>query len=409
MMDFETSCPDSQYDSPKRKILGDLSNGSPVSPMANLRLLTKVATSPLHINPVSSDCIAVNQCKCSNYCDNYSASLNKRSFECGYIRRTKSLSVLCEKFLALFPLNIENEPKSISIKHIAIDLGVEKRRVYDIVNIIESLDMAKKFAKDSYLWYGNKNVPAKIGALNQYAYKIGLDKVVEEYFTNKNNIDEVLPFNLFSADERRIGVLCQKFIMLLLVCGKQVPVTLDMAATLLIDGNESSKTKSRRLYDISNMLITLGIITRLKADVASNPFKKPAFIYSGPCFKPECKCEKCATANNCQPDRLLSAAPCHTEVIDLTDERSSFRNSPLSAKLTPLSKEPLAKKRLTFNQEMNIIFKPISENVIHKQFDLKTCKPLRGIIIQRPSVKLEPGSLYKAVKVGSSMQLVKIP
>lgn len=80
---------------------------------------------------------------------------------------------------------------------------------------------------------------------------------------------------------------------------------------------------------------------------------------------------------------------------------------PLSSRYD-LSNEPAAKKRLVFKKDVDIVFKPVTENVIHKQFDLKMFRPLGNVVIQRPITKLEPGSLYKAVKVGSSMQLVKM-
>ncbi|XP_075213306.1 transcription factor E2F7-like [Lycorma delicatula] len=396
---------------PKRKILGDLSNGSPVSPMANLRLLTKVATSPVQAETsfTNTPCEKTN-----NQTANCVAALDKKNLVCGYVRRTKSLSVLCEKFLSLFPMDMENQrPRSISIKHIATDLGVEKRRVYDIVNIVECLDMARKFAKDSYIWYGSHNVPAKMASLNQYAIDIGFDKVVKEITAGQNVRLNMQSVNLLSLDERRIGVLCQKFIMLLLACHNKTPITLDMAAAVLIDGNESNKTKSRRLYDISNMLLALGIVKRFKPDGPNNPLKKPGFVYSGPCFDTKCNCMKCKRSSEYKVlsqkgQSAQTSVHFETDIFGVSDVSKSINIDTIPISFTPSkNKEPVAKKRLVFNSDMNIVFKPVTENVIHKQFDLKACKPLRSIIIQHPTIKLEPGSLYKAIKKTNSIRPVK--
>lgn len=96
---------EAQYETPKRKIFGDLSNGSPVSPMANLKLLTKVATSSKIETPGSPAEIdllnkQIRKKVCSRLTDHAigcEASMAKESFEFRYVRKNKSLSVLCEK------------------------------------------------------------------------------------------------------------------------------------------------------------------------------------------------------------------------------------------------------------------------------------------------------------------------
>lgn len=59
-----------------------------------------------------------------------------------------------------------------------------------------------------------------------------------------------------------------------------------MAASILVGDSapQQNKTRLRRLYDIANILVSLGIIRKL--DSHSLPenvsFKKPVFSYTGP-------------------------------------------------------------------------------------------------------------------------------
>lgn len=50
------------------------------------------------------------------------------------------------RFLAMFPLNLPPgcEVLEICLDRVAQQLGIVKRRIYDIINILESLQMASK-------------------------------------------------------------------------------------------------------------------------------------------------------------------------------------------------------------------------------------------------------------------------
>lgn len=59
------------------------------------------------------------------------------------------------RFLAAFGTVPQLE---LSLDEAATRLNVERRRIYDIVNIFESLDMVLRKGKNKYVWLGTEKV-----------------------------------------------------------------------------------------------------------------------------------------------------------------------------------------------------------------------------------------------------------
>jgi len=68
-------------------------------------------------------------------------------------RKENSLGVLCKNFMDLFqdaPPNCDNNGTIIDICHVAGHLGVKRRRIYDVINILESIDIMCWVKKNLY-------------------------------------------------------------------------------------------------------------------------------------------------------------------------------------------------------------------------------------------------------------------
>ncbi|XP_069084892.1 transcription factor E2F7 isoform X1 [Pleurodeles waltl] len=225
-------------------------------------------------------------------------------------RKQKSLGLLCQKFLARYPsYPLSTEKTTISLDEVAATLGVERRRIYDIVNVLESLHIVSRVAKNQYSWHGLHDLKQTLknlhclGTMQKYneqiaffqhkegdsEHKVGGRKKDNMTFQSRHVLDLAeVDCHSASANSRKdksLRIMSQKFVMLFLVSSTNI-VTLEIAAKILIEESQDVtdqgkfKTKVRRLYDIANVLTSLGLIK--KVHVTEERGRKPAFKWIGP-------------------------------------------------------------------------------------------------------------------------------
>ena len=68
-----------------------------------------------------------------------------------YNRKDMSLGKLCRKFLKIYGKEAKGQ---LLLDQCTQELGVERRRIYDIINILESFSVIRRQAKNSYYWRG---------------------------------------------------------------------------------------------------------------------------------------------------------------------------------------------------------------------------------------------------------------
>lgn len=279
------------------------------------------------------------------------ASETKQSGSKEYKRSEKSLGLLATNFIKVFG-KFPTETSILSLDKAAALLGVERRRIYDIVNILESLDFVKRQKKNTYIWLGGARLRSTLNRLLKEAIDVwpedaarhGLRSATTSASSSSTSSASEIPCSTSSAASTRralssrsgsagktvkcasvsgtkkngvtegqargdrkgksLGFLCVRFVQIFLV-GHEV-VSLAFARDMIL-GDENSpgvgrsspsasdgesgaatatepkdnKTKVRRLYDIANVLISLGIIEK---DIGASKVKVGAGERK-PCFR----------------------------------------------------------------------------------------------------------------------------
>ncbi|KAM3143400.1 hypothetical protein pb186bvf_004461 [Paramecium bursaria] len=183
----------------------------------------------------------------------FKIALNKQfvKFE-SYNRKEKSLEELSKKFIDHL---ITFDEKDVHLDQMTLLLKVERRRLYDIINILESVQVIKRKCKNQYLWMGFRKIM----------------RTVEMYQENVDSMDLAC-----TKREKSLEVMAAGIIRMFLYGSKVW--TLEEAASKLAEKNnlEKVKTKIRRLYDIANVFRSIGLIKKIH--LSNN---KPAFEWVG--------------------------------------------------------------------------------------------------------------------------------
>ncbi|KAL8611375.1 hypothetical protein ACOMHN_014430 [Nucella lapillus] len=166
------------------------------------------------------------------------------------------------------------EQIEICLDEVAKTLGVHRRRIYNIVHGLESVEVVSRMAKKKYVWHGKTNLNTTLTRLKQYK------RDFKNSLKERELAKELNPESCPAATPEREGevltpsgpeedplsdlkhkgelgkdksfvIISQKFLMLFLV------------------------SKIRRLYDIANILTSLKLIK--KVAVTEFRGRKPAF------------------------------------------------------------------------------------------------------------------------------------
>lgn len=293
-------------------------------------------------------------------------------------RKEKSLGLLCQRFIeAMKEATAAEGSNSVHLESVATKMKVEKRRIYDIVNVMEALDAMSKLNKSYYAWHGlnnlpklmhelqresiEENLPSKIiqveqamcsftdlspGAKRKDLVGSMLEPVVLPSSTVSSTVTSSPLDSPFSSKSFRIAtptsvaspstsqslkdprgtknslaMLCRRFIMVLLANPQdRRRVSLDVASTVLIKDTETegfeppSRGRCRRLYDIANVLVAMGIIKKVHYLFGTK--KIPLFIYSGP------EPDESATVSDAQLDEMMVLP--RKDIDDVIREKKTF-------------------------------------------------------------------------------------
>jgi hypothetical protein len=101
-------------------------------------------------------------------------------------RQDNSLSVLTKKFIEL----IKNSENMTIDLNVAVDiLKVQKRRIYDITNVLEGISYVEKIQKNTIKWIGGTEDPEVEREISDL--KVRLDRMGEEEKSLDSKIHEL--------------------------------------------------------------------------------------------------------------------------------------------------------------------------------------------------------------------------
>lgn len=110
------------------------------------------------------------------------------------------------RFLELYPLHSRIVNAEIHLDATAQRLGVEKRRIYDIINILEALQCATHRRKNTYTWHGSSKLGQFLTNLKAQGESVGVSHPLH----GRKKYQSV-------PKRRSLGDLAQRFLMMFLV------------------------------------------------------------------------------------------------------------------------------------------------------------------------------------------------
>ncbi|KAL7517455.1 hypothetical protein ACHAWX_002376 [Stephanocyclus meneghinianus] len=237
-------------------------------------------------------------------------------------RKEKSLALLCQNFMDLCrdapPCGPNDETGAlVELNELAAHLGVKRRRIYDIINIMESVHIVSRLKKNTYRWHGTEKLPLYFAQLQ----KEGLREMQQGIRPDEKQI-------------KGMSLTCQKLIQYFLVTGLMEIRLADAAEAVLgpsKDEEKSFKTKIRRMYDIANVLTSLGIIR--KENVAGSSTKaQPSFRWVYP-ISPQEMSQHLPPGEKGVSEEEEEEQLLHGERVDLAQEMEDAK--PSGAPVTP--------------------------------------------------------------------------
>ncbi|KAK5610642.1 hypothetical protein CRENBAI_002075 [Crenichthys baileyi] len=355
------------FTTPKKR--AEAGSVDPWTPTSNLKMLISAA-SPEIRNREKKLCMDTDE---PDGLDPTQDSENGEELEKIISRKDKSLGLLCHKFLARYPDYPDSALADICLDDVATQLNVERRRIYDIMNVLESLHMVSRSAKNRYSWHGRTKLGETLAILkhvgekhrygqqmqqirqrirdrefdfnpeekeNEAAADVEFGEQKELFFVEHPGV-EFKAASVNSRKDKSLRVMSQKFVMLFLVSNPPV-VSLDVAAKILIgedhvaDQDKSKfKTKVRRLYDIANVLRSLKLIEKFHVTEAGG--RKPAFKWVGPIELPPVK-DLARSSTECpsKKKRVLESSieNCAKNLFSSSGAKRSFTRHPSLIKLS---------------------------------------------------------------------------
>uniref|UniRef100_A0A8C4R957 E2F/DP family winged-helix DNA-binding domain-containing protein n=2 Tax=Eptatretus burgeri TaxID=7764 RepID=A0A8C4R957_EPTBU len=196
-------------------------------------------TSPPAVSPLREGIPAVAHWSQVSVTDDFQTYSQQQS------RKDKSLGLLSLRFLRNLPSPSDAATgRQIYVDNMASVLGVERRRIYDVVNVLESLALLSRVAKNRYCWHGPE-------AMKQALKQLGApeEESNPSSCSSSDSSEEPHPMHAETGSrlsnrfphilrggrkEKSLRTLSQRFVMLFLTSSTK-DIDLDTAASSIIN------------------------------------------------------------------------------------------------------------------------------------------------------------------------------
>ena len=189
-------------------------------------------------------------------------------------RNGNSLKKICTKILRLYH---KKEEQELFLNEFSVCLNIERRRIYDIVNILEALDIVVKQSKNLYIWKSIATFVKKLRILSaagsNLAEQLKLFHFETKPMTSKKKMLTYLALRVLKLFYTTNSVL--SFNEIMKICEEhysQVQANMNLP----ISDEFESKNRIRRLYDIINVFKALGLISKV-----STKSEKKIYVWQG--------------------------------------------------------------------------------------------------------------------------------
>ncbi|KDO23735.1 hypothetical protein SPRG_10513 [Saprolegnia parasitica CBS 223.65] len=193
-------------------------------------------------------------------------------------RMDKSITVLSIKFCAM----LRNAPDAVNIVHAAKSLGTQKRRLHEILNIIQSVGLIAKVGIGLCRWIGDEAMLATLQRLKhpspdeapvaRKAVATALSERFLQVFLHQERPEPVVLEDIMHVVTADIAA-----------CGDEHPVCRLPCLATPCRVLMARVAPTRRIYDIANVLCSLNLIKKILVIKPETRRKHITFIWCGPC------------------------------------------------------------------------------------------------------------------------------
>lgn len=179
-------------------------------------------------------------------------------------KRESSLKHICKQILVHYSNQKDVE---IHLNEYSKQLNVERRRIYDIVNILEGFDIFTKKIKNIYIWKG----------LDEFIFKL---KMLEALDPDQADKIKFFKFERVSQTSKKKSLTFLSLRFLREFCAKRSEVSFKSLISIFADKeknqletkSKNGKNKVRRLYDIVNVFKAIGLIGKEKKLIGKDKY-----------------------------------------------------------------------------------------------------------------------------------------